>query len=150
MGKFYFAIAVGLLASCAAVPPGAYNVDRSKPFNQPYDQLWETLVGFLATRNIQIKNIAKDSGVIYGEQAAFDDNIADCGVPGGLERQVSRVGTFNIFVARSGEQPVVTVNTKFSEIRRSVPISRYETPRSWSVDCPSKGMVERAILAVVN
>jgi hypothetical protein len=115
-----------MLASCATAP-ATYNYEKSKSYSRTYDQIWEDLVGFLANRNIQIKNIAKDSGVIYAETSRFDEELADCGHPG-LASVVSRTVNLNVFVLRCEREPKVNVNTKFIETRqfdRSI----------WTVEC---------------
>jgi uncharacterized lipoprotein len=129
------------LLGCATAP-ATYTFSSSKSYSRPYDQVWEDLVGFFAKNNIQIKNIAKDSGVIYAESATFSDNSADCGEPG-LWRRVSRVANLNVFVARSTAEPTVQVNTKFFETRR------FENSLT-TVECNSKGVVERTIIELVT
>jgi len=129
-----------VLTSCATAP-ASYTFSNSQSYSRPYDQLWEDLVGFFAKNNIQIKNIAKDSGVIYAESATFSDNSADCGDPG-LWSRSSRLFNLNVFVSRSGSEPTVHVNTKFFETRRFE--NKMET-----VECNSRGAVERAVLASI-
>ena len=97
---------------------------------------------FLASRNIQIKNIAKDSGIIYAEAARFTDGVADCGKPG-IATVVARRATFNIFVYRATGVPVVTVNTEFAESRR------FDGP-IMTVPCNTTGQLEAAILDAVK
>jgi len=130
-----------ILTSCATAP-GSYTFSNTQSYSRPYDQVWEELVGFFAKNNIQIKNIAKDSGVIYAESATFSDNSADCGDPG-LWSRSSRLFNLNVFVSRSVSDPTVHVNTKFFETRR------FENSVT-TVECNSKGAVERAVLASIS
>lgn len=126
-----------LLAGCATAP-AHYTFYNSQTYMRSYDEIWEDLVYFFATSNIQIKNIAKDSGVIYAEASRYEDDFADCGSPG-LSSVMGRALNLNVFVSRSGNAPKVYVNTKFLETRqfdRSV----------WTVECNSRGIVERTIL----
>jgi len=104
----------------------------------PFEDVWEDIVAAFATRNIQVKNIAKDSGVIYAETARFDDSMADCGKPGLFVVQARRAN-FNVFVTRSGMKPVVSVNTEFTETRRF-------QDNVMTVPCNSKGVLEQMIL----
>lgn len=129
------------LSSCATVP-STYSVDNSRTYNQEYDQVWEKLVQFFASRNIPIKNIAKDSGVIYAESTTFNDDLADCGT-GGLWAPFGRRASVNVFVTRSTEQPRVSVNTEFQEMRRF-------DASTTTVTCNSKGVIERAVLDALN
>ena len=126
-----------LFAGCATAPVH-YTVINSQTYLRSYDEIWEDLVRFFATSNIQIKNIAKDSGVIYAETARYEDDFADCGTPG-LSKVMGRALNLNVFVSRIGNAPKVHVNTKFLETRqfdRSV----------WTVECNSRGIIERTIL----
>jgi hypothetical protein len=93
----------------------------------------------LAQNQMQIKNIAKDSGVIYAESVKFDDSVADCGTRG-IMALVGRRATFNIFVNRSSKDPVVSVNTEFNETRRF-------DVNTQTVACNSKGILEGNILS---
>jgi hypothetical protein len=129
-----------MLLGCATAP-ATYTFSNSKSYSRPYDQVWEDLVGFFAKNNIQIKNIAKDSGVIYAESTTFSDNSADCG-EAGLWRPVSRLANLNVFVARATAEPTVQVNTRFFETRR------FDNSLT-TVECNSKGVVERTIIESV-
>jgi len=125
------------LAGCGTAPVH-YTVINSQTYLRSYDEIWDDLVRFFATSNIQIKNIAKDSGVIYAETTRYDDDFADCGTPG-LSKVMGRALNLNVFVSRTGNAPKVHVNTKFLETRqfdRSV----------WTVECSSRGVIEREIL----
>ena len=108
----------------------------------PFDAVWEDIVQFLASKNIQIKNIAKDSGIIYAEASRFDNDVADCGSPGILHI-VGRRATFNVFVNRSSSNPTVSVNTEFTEVRR------FDGP-TMTVPCNSRGVLEAAILNAIK
>ena len=136
-----FVIAVLALTSCASMP-ASYAFNNSRTYDQSYDAVWEKIVGFFASRNIPIKNIAKDSGVIYAESSSFDDTFADCG-KGGLMIPIARRASFNVFVTRSGDEPKVSVNTQFQETRQ------FDTTVT-TVTCNSKGVIERAVLDAIN
>lgn len=129
------------LAGCATVP-STYTVDNSRTYAADYEIVWEKIVNFFASRNIAIKNIAKDSGVIYAESTSFDDSFADCGT-GGLMMPFARRASVNVFVTRSGAQPKVSVNTEFQEMRRF-------DANTQTVTCNSKGVLEQAILDAIN
>jgi len=133
--------AASALASCATAPAN-YSVNNSRSYDKGYDQVWEDLVSFFASNNIPIKNIAKDSGVIYAESTRFDDSYADCGKPG-LMAVVGRKANFNVFVNRSGSTPAVSVNTEFTEFRR------FDTAQT-TVQCNSKGIIEARLLDSVK
>jgi hypothetical protein len=130
-------LSAALLTACAT-PPATYSVSNSRSYQRSYDLVWEDIVQFMASRNIQIKNIAKDSGVIYAEASSFGNDVADCGSPG-LLHVVGRRAMFNVFVNRSSGAPTVSVNTEFSEVRR------FDGP-TMTVPCNSRGVLETAIL----
>jgi hypothetical protein len=142
-------VALLLLCSACATAPGIYSFSNSKPYTRPYDQVWEDLVGIFAKGNIQIKNIAKDSGVIYAEQSAFTDEVADC--PRGLLRhpQTTRQATVNVFVTRTASNPTVQVNTKFFQTLPRYP-TLLDSSTSITVECNSKGVIERSIIETVT
>lgn len=142
MLRKFAVIAVAIAVSACATPPATYSISNSRSYTKQYDQVWEDLVAFFAKRNVQIKNIAKDSGVIYAEASRFDDSVADCGNPG-IFQVVGRRAHFNVFVNRSGKQPVVSVNTEFTEMRRFD--SNVQT-----VQCNSKGVLEDLVLSSVS
>ena len=142
MLKKLSAIVVALTVSACSTPPATYNVKNSMSYQKSYDSVWEDIVSFLARNNFQIKNIAKDSGVIYAEAVRFDHSAADCGSPGIL-KVVGRRANFNIFVNRSGKIPVVSVNTEFTEMRT------FDGAVS-TVQCNSRGMLEDRILSSIS
>ena len=142
MLRMFVVVAVALGVTACATPPATYAVKNSRSYQKSYDTVWEDVVSFLATNNLQIKNIAKDSGVIYAEAVRFEDNVADCGEPGIL-RVVGRRASFNIFINRSGRDPIVSVNTEFNEMRR------FDSNVS-TVQCNSKGLLEEKILNSIS
>lgn len=132
---------LGILG-CATAPE-THTVNNTRTYQTSYDQVWEKLVAFFASHNIQIKNIAKDSGVIYAESTTFDDSFADCGKPG-LFQVIGRRANFNVFVKRDNDkETTVTVNTAFTETRQ------FESAIQ-NVQCNSRGALEAAVLTSVS
>lgn len=129
---------VGITMVGCATAPKPHDVDNSRTYPTSYDQTWENIVSFFASRNIQIKNIAKDSGVIYAEKASFDDSLADCG-KSGMFTPVAHRALLNVFVKKVPAGTSVSVNTDFSETRRF-------GDNVTTVQCTSYGTLERAIL----
>lgn len=134
-------VSAAIMAGCVTAP-GVHNVQNTRTYQMPYDQAWENVVSFFASRNIQIKNIAKDSGVIYAESARFDDSMADCGKPG-IFQVVGRKANFNVFVKHAGNGTQVSVNTDFSETRR------FEDNVT-TIQCNSYGTLENLVLNAVS
>jgi len=111
------AAAIGLvaLASCsrayvAPVLPSAY----TEQIEAPYDAVWRALVRALARENVQIRTIARDSGVIASEAVPTTIGLyADCGRFGEERVEGDAQVAFTIFVeAVSSTQTAVQVNTR--------------------------------------
>lgn len=132
------------LSGCTSVAPKHYDVTNSRVYDASYDQVWSSLVALLAKANVPLKQIAKDSGVIYVDALKFDDGQADCGSPGML-KPIARFGTINILVQPVGNQQRVTVNTSFTETR----FNSFDYSSS-QVSCSSKGQLEAALLDAVG
>jgi hypothetical protein len=137
-----FVLAAAALVSGCATMPERYDVENARSYNQSYDEVWEKIINFFSSHHIQVKNIAKDSGVIYAETTSFDYKFADCGT-GGLMVPFARSALINVFVSRAVEQPKVTVNTEFKETRRFGDATKIVT-------CNSKGAFEKAVLDAIK
>lgn len=110
-------LAVALLgaAACsrpfvAPLLPGVY----TETLEAPYEQVWRALVRTLAVENVQVRAIAKDSGVIASEAVPTMIGLyADCGRFGDQQVEGDAQVAFTIFVrAVSGSQTTVQVNTR--------------------------------------
>ena len=145
--------AVGLLifAGCsrayvAPVLPSAY----TEQIDAPYDTVWRALVRALARENVQIRTIARDSGVIASEAVPTTIGLyADCGRFGEERVEGDAQVAFTIFVeAVSSTQTAVQVNTRMrtdTYTRGSgVPKSRPGLP------CASTGRWEANLLDTVR
>jgi hypothetical protein len=138
------AIVTGSIAGCAnapwITPPASnYKVVNTGSYKEPYDTVWKNIVGYLAQNQMQLKNVAKDSGVIYAEAVTFDDDVADCGSDTTMKTK-GRLAKINIFVNSVGKNRVVSVNTEFKESRQMMTASD-------TVTCNSKGVMESRILS---
>lgn len=138
------AMGVIVLSGCTSVAPKHYDVTNSRVYDASYDQVWSSLVALLAKGNVPLKQIAKDSGVIYVDALKFDQRQADCGSPGML-KPIARFGTVNILVQPVGHQQLVTVNTSFTETR----YNGFDYSSS-QVKCNSKGQFEVALLDAIG
>ena len=145
--------ALGLLAlaGCsrayvAPVLPSAY----TEQIDAPYDTVWRALVRALARENVQIRTIARDSGVIASEAVPTTIGLyADCGRFGEERVEGDAQVAFTIFVeAVSSTQTAVQVNTRMrtdTYTRGSgVPKSRPGLP------CASTGRWEANLLDTVR
>jgi hypothetical protein len=145
--------AVGLLAlaGCsrayvAPVRPSAY----TEQLDAPYDAVWRALVRALARENVQIRTIARDSGVIASEAVPTTIGLyADCGRFGDERVEGDADVAFTIFVeAVSATQTAVQVNTRMQTdtyTRGSGP----PKPRP-GIPCASTGRWEANLLDTVR
>ena len=94
----------------APLLPGPY----TEQIDAPYDQVWRALVRVLARENVQVRAIARDSGVIASEAVPTTIGIyADCGRYGDQRIEGDAQVAFSIFVeAVSPTQTAVQVNTR--------------------------------------
>jgi exosome complex RNA-binding protein Csl4 len=106
-----------------------------------FDVVWADIVQLFTRNNIQIRNIAKDSGVIYAESSNFGPQVADCGQPG-MFVPIARRGSMNVFVQRADDAQMVTVNTEFTETRQMA-----QTVIQFR--CNSTGALERGVLGSI-
>jgi hypothetical protein len=145
--------ATGLLAlvGCsrayvAPVPPSAY----TERIEAPYDAVWRALVRALARENVQIRTIARDSGVIASEAVPTTIGLyADCGRFGDERVQGDAQVAFTIFVeAVSSTQTAVQVNTR---MRTDTYTRGSGTPKPRpGLPCASTGRWEANLLDTVR
>jgi hypothetical protein len=97
-------------AYVAPVLPSAY----TERIDAPYDAVWRALVRALARENVQIRTIARDSGVIASEAVPTTIGLyADCGRFGDERVQGDAQVAFTIFVESvTSGQTAVQVNTR--------------------------------------
>ena len=150
-GPLLGAMALLALAGCsrayvAPVLPAAY----TEQIDAPYDAVWRMLVRALARENVQIRAIARDSGVIASEAVPTTIGLyADCGRFGDERVEGDAQVAFTIFVeAVSATQTAVQVNTRMrtdTYTRGSGP----PRPRS-GLACASTGRWEANLLDTVR
>jgi hypothetical protein len=139
------------LAGCsrayvAPVLPSAY----TERIDAPYDAVWRALVRALARENVQIRTIARDSGVIASEAVPTTIGLyADCGRFGDVRVQGDAQVAFTIFVESvTSGQTAVQVNTRM----RTDTYTRgsgLPKPRS-GLPCASTGRWEANLLDTVR
>ena len=135
--------AMALLLLGCATPGVQTDFRNSVVTNRSEDQVWSDLVQYFTTRNIQIKTIERDSGVVYAEQARFDPNMASCDKDPLVYPQESLVA-LNVFVRKISEvQTQVTVTGDFRQIG-------YFQGQPIHLRCYSTGALEASILNSVS
>lgn len=139
MHKVYFFIGLlFFLAGCAA-PVAPRPFINSQSVTASYDQVWDGVIDTLAQHNVQIKTLARDSGIVSAESARFDDRMATCDER--LVHNVRKFATFNIRVQRGEQVQKMTVNSEWRLVGRHT-ITGYPEER----ECASKGVLEGYLL----
>lgn len=140
-----------VLAGCgrpyvAPIPAGPY-IER---IEAPYDAVWDALVRALALENVQIRAIARDSGVIASEVVPTIIGLyADCGRFGGAQVEGDAQVAYTIFVrAVSPRETSVQVNTRMrtEHYARGPGRARARPP----LPCASTGRWEANLLDTVR
>jgi uncharacterized lipoprotein len=133
-------------AYVAPVLPAAY----TEQIDAPYDAVWRALVRALARENVQIRTIARDSGVIASEAVPTTIGLyADCGRFGEERVEGDAQVAFTIFVeALSSTQTAVQVNTR---MRTDTYTRGSGPPKARSgLPCASTGRWEANLLDTVR
>jgi len=144
-------LALVALAGCsrayvAPVLPAAY----TEQIDASYDAVWRALVRALARENVQIRTIARDSGVIASEAVPTTIGLyADCGRFGEERVEGDAQVAFTIFVeAISSTQTAVQVNTR---MRTDTYTRGSGPPKARSgLPCASTGRWEANLLDTVR
>ena len=147
MKKMIYAAALAIsLSGCASLPT-AGPVERTVQVTKSKDVVWDNLIEFFASKNISIKTIEKDSGIVYAERTTSSagglSEWTDCG-SSGLDTPVRQGLDLNVFVREIGTasdpKTSVTVNARFTEMRRN-----FWDDSIGSFDCSSRGVLEQLI-----
>jgi hypothetical protein len=116
----------------------------------PYERVWGALVQALAQENVQVRAIARDSGVIASEAVATTIGLyADCGRFGDVVVEGDAQVAFTIFVqAVSATETAVQVNTRMrsENYARGVGTVKARPP----LTCASTGRWEANLLDTVR
>lgn len=148
------------LAGCTAptlIPPDEPTHDTSQNFSADYDSVWEATVDWFSDRNIPIKQIEKDSGLIASDYSLrTGQDILDCGyLEGGSGMTlVSEDHTANLNVrvrAVNAEESTVSLNV-FGESNYLYqnPMDRSVTETVTSDNCVSTGALEGELFDFIS
>ena len=92
----------------APILPGPY----TEQIEAPYDAVWRALVRALARENVQVRAIARDSGVIASEAVPTTIGLyADCGRLGEDRLEGEALVAFTVFAEPDGQATRVQVNS---------------------------------------
>ena len=126
----------------APIPPGPY----TERLEVPYGQVWQALLRVLAQENVQIRAIARDSGVIASEPVPTTIGLyADCGRFGEQRVEGEVQVAFTIYVRElSPTGTAVQINTRMVTEAYSRGPGRIK-PRP-AIPCASTGRWEANLL----
>lgn len=159
MTKYFLTLLVAIIfISCSTyIPPKAVEFDKSRTYNQSFDEIWTKLMQLIATNNIKLKTIDKDSGILISEdnkilgaedkpktgQGLLLTKYCDCGTPGGLIQNdyASFKSNFTIIVIKDKQGTTVTMNTHYT-IRRVAQLAGSQD----ILQCESTGLSEKYLL----
>jgi hypothetical protein len=141
-----------LLGGCATLFPERPQeaVTRTYPYSR--DAVWRRILATSARNSLFIRQADPVSGVITVDREIaspnvdmFTDSIFDwaaCPQAGPIERTLSQHIEINYLVRQERDgTTTVTVNDRFGEQRRNIPMQR----EKW-VNCTSTGLLERNLL----
>lgn len=133
------------MIACASTPK-PIAIKKTAGTNLNYDVTWQKIISKLSADGMNIKNVAKDSGLITFEQVAdpyFYDAYFDCGkrAMGSVLKPIA----LNIFVEKSQPQTKITVN--LSGAWAATGMYGHEVA---SVTCYSTGKFEQELFSAVE
>lgn len=158
-----------LLLRCASskyVAPAApvvHVIEKDRIINKPFDAVWQNIIELLATYNMPIKNLDKNSGFISTDYKLVTGDVLQYMMCQGASSTFSgkveltnHGGNLNVLVKKINEDSTkVTVNTFYSctanKYRYANLISTtYVFESSSKVDCTSTGILEKAIFDYIS
>lgn len=143
-------------AGCQQAPPPVYDVPQSRTYGQSKTEVWDAILRFLKTNAITVAKADVDGGMIEAARSEFQDmSWADCQRARVVDNQsdsnrldrgrpVSRDLTLQINVGSTADQTKVDLAVLFSE-RQINPFRNLP----FTVDCRSKGQLERSLFAAI-
>lgn len=141
------AMAILLLTTGCVTHPAEYSFEKTRTYNQSKNKTWEKLMEYFTDNGVPIKNIEKDSGIIYAENiyGGQDTNLyADCGQHG-LTQLTSSKFEMNVFVKSVGaSKSKATANLKVTGAKQ------FGGHPPIIVQCSSKGIIEERILEALK
>lgn len=158
-----------LILSCSAsrnvAPPApvVYTVEKDRIINKPLDAVWQSIIELLATYNMPIKNLDKNSGFISTDYKLVTGDVSQYMICQGASSTfngkvelINHGGNLNVLVKKiTDDSTKVTVNTFYSctanKYRYQNLIStNYVFESSTKVDCNSTGILEKAIFDYIS
>lgn len=146
------------LVGCATAPQ-VFEVKNSRTYAVSKEVIWDRLIRYFATSNIQVKTVERDSGIIYAEKeingnvpvewsvrGRVGDGLADCGKDI-MATPAAQSIQFNVYVRDLGAAASsATVTASFRESYQGMnTLYGYYSPPAPRA-CNSTGVLEGLIL----
>ncbi|MDE0645470.1 MAG: hypothetical protein OXH84_04435 [Gammaproteobacteria bacterium] len=134
-----------LISGCASLPQPKH-IERSFEFDEPFEDVWESVIHFFSSNSIPIKTIEKDSGIIYAEKEYLLPNnvndFAECPTEGWELEASDFLGMkMNIFVSTHKDDTTkVTVNLTYQRNYKNIWTDQIDP-----YECYSTGRMERLV-----
>jgi hypothetical protein len=161
-------LVIFLIQSCSspravATVPVVHVVEKERTINKSFDAIWQSTIELLATYNMPIKNLDKNSGFISTEYKQITGNVSQytycygaSSTFSGKVELTNHGGNLNVLLKKiSADSTRVTVNCfysctankyKYANVLSTV----YVLESSTKTDCNSTGNLEKAILDYVS
>jgi hypothetical protein len=139
------ALAGLLLAACAPLPPEERpGPERTRTVALGFDETWRRVLDSVADEGIPLKEVARESGVLYAEGLIpRNPALADCGRGRSWSALPQTALAVNVFVRPDGSGTRVTVNARYTQMYASGLDQRF-------VLCRSTGALEERIFAALR
>jgi len=149
------------LASGCQSAPKQYVFDRSRTYDQSFDETWDRAIRYLGDHKFPVIDATKETGVVRAlsrREDAFDaePRIADCNTADGPSRYAivvplsytpSRIA-LNMTLVADGPRTTVTVDTNFKYVEHALLFDGPSRtgPIRVMVQCTSTGVLEQQVL----
>lgn len=143
-------IVVDLVGCYIGLPPTQSNIDKSRVYNAPYDQVWSAIIAVVGESNLPITTLEKASGIVAISNATYEPGWANEGTRGSVlgvsDLVTQRVATFNIIAVREDSgQTRVRINSSFKmNVRRGNGSEAFPFTYQWQ-QAYSNGTLENII-----
>jgi hypothetical protein len=151
MNKYIiFAILTIFFSGCASYqPPKEYKFDKTRTYNQKFNDIWDKIVKYCIEYDIPLKNMDKNSGLIVSEYNLNDKlkDCLDCGQLASLQSFDNFAAIFNFVVKKRTDNITEVIITTYYKTAIVVPnlASVYAPPIRKPIDCNSTGVLEKQI-----
>lgn len=138
-------------------------IEKERIINKSFDAIWQSTIELLATYNMPIKNLDKNSGFISTEYKIITGNVSQYMYSVGASSTFSgkveltnHGGNLNVLVKKVNEDSTkVTVNAFYSCLANKYKYANllstvYVLESSTRIDCESTGNLEKGILDYVS